>query len=243
MWLTLESTDGLPADFEPGHVLGLGLAQEHGYLRHAYTVSRGEPELRRFEHLYRVIPSGRMSPQLAGQFIGGTIYFHGPFHTPIQREIHRDASRIVLIATGAGIGPIYGYTEKALYEGETRPIFLYAGFREVSDMCLSEELNELSQRHTNLSWEFSLTRPPRGWMGLHGRVSECVPQQLERSHLYSSHFHLVGNGEMVHLVRKALMRAGVSPGYVSIETYFNHHVSPAESEIEALAEHFVSGLV
>src|SRR5678815_3847323 len=77
MWLTLESTDGLPADFEPGHVLGLGLAQEHGYLRHAYTVSRGEPELRRFEHLYRVIPSGRMSPQLAGQFIGGTIYFHG----------------------------------------------------------------------------------------------------------------------------------------------------------------------
>jgi hypothetical protein len=43
---------------------------------------------------------------------------------------------------------------------------------------------------------------------------------------------------MVHLVRKALERAGVSPGRVSIETYFNHHVSPAEAEIEALAEKF-----
>ena len=238
MWLTLEAADGLAAEFEPGHVLGLGLPQEHGYLRHAYTVSRGEPERHRFEHLYRVIPHGRMSPQLAEQFIGGTVYFHGPFHTPIQREIQRDAGSIVLIATGAGIGPIFGYTEKALREGETRPILLYAGFREVSDICLSEELNELSLRHTNLAWEFSLTRPPRGWMGLHGRVTECVPQQLDRSHLHSSHFHLVGNGEMVHLVRKALARAGVSPGRVSIETYFNHHFAPAEAEIEALAEQF-----
>jgi NAD(P)H-flavin reductase len=195
MWLTLEAADGLPAEFEPGHVLGLGLPQENGYLRHAYTVSRGEPERHRFEHLYRIIPHGRMSPQLAEQFSGGTVYFHGPFHTPIQREIQRDAGSIVLIATGAGIGPIFGYAEKALREGETRPIFLYAGFREVSDICLSEELNELSLRHTNLAWEFFTDAAAARMDGTPWpRHRMRVPQQLDRSHLHSSHFHLVGNG-------------------------------------------------
>jgi len=234
MWLTLEAADGLPAAFEPGHVLGLGLQQENGLMRHAYTVSRGEPSPGRFAHLYRIIPNGRMTPLLAAQNTGDTVYFHGPFHTPIQREIQRDAERVVLIATGTGVGPVFGYAEKTLREGETRPIALYTGFREVSDICLSEELDELSRRYANLSWEFSLTRPPRGWMGLAGRVTECVPEQLVQNELHTGHFHLVGNGDMVHLMRKALVRAGVSPGRVSIETYFNHHAEPPEPEIDSL---------
>jgi NAD(P)H-flavin reductase len=240
MWLSLEAADGLPAAFEPGHVLGLGLQQDHGLMRHAYTVSRGEPSLRRFEHLFRLIPNGRMTPLLAAQNTGDTVYFHGPFHTPIQREIQRDAERIVLVATGTGVGPVFGYAEKVLREGETRPISLYTGFREVSDICLSEELDELSRRCPNLSWEFSLTRPPRGWMGLEGRVTECVPEQLDLNDLHSSHFHLVGNGDMVHLMRKALVRAGVSPGRVSIETYFNHHAEPPELEIDLLVDRLLT---
>src|SRR5205823_10687075 len=131
---------------------------------------------------------------------------------------------------------IFGYAEKALREGERRPISLYTGFREVSDLCLSEELEELSRRHSNFSWEYSLTRPPRGWLGLEGRVTECVPRQLDRNQLHASHFHLVGNGEMVQLMRKALHRAGVSPGRVSIETYFNHHAIPSEPAIDLVAD-------
>lgn len=53
--------------------------------------------------------------------------------------------------------------------------------------------------------------------------------------LNAYHFHLVGNGEMVHFVRKALRRAGLAPERVSIETYFNHHAEPPEPEVEALA--------
>src|SRR5436305_261626 len=109
MWMTLEAMDDLPALFEPGHVLGLGLKQDQGLMRHAYTVSRGGPAPGRFEHLYRIIQNGRMTPLLARQTIGDTVYFHGPFHTPIQREIQRDAERIVLIATGTGGGPLFGY--------------------------------------------------------------------------------------------------------------------------------------
>src|SRR5262245_61827175 len=125
MWLALEALDELPAAYEPGHVLGLGLKFHDGYIRHAYTVSRGERGSRRFEHLYRVIVQGRMTPLLTRLGKGDTMFFHGPFHTPIQYEIDPAAERIALIATGTGVGPLFGYAEKALREGEKRPMTLY----------------------------------------------------------------------------------------------------------------------
>jgi NAD(P)H-flavin reductase len=239
MWLALEATDEFPAAFEPGHVLGLGLkGSDNNLMRHAYTVSRGKPAARQFEHLYRIVSGGHLSPRLARLAADDEIFFHGPFHTPIQQEIQADAERIVLISTGAGIGPLFGYAEKALSDGETRPLTLYAGFRQESHTCLAEELNGLTRAHPNFAWHFTLTRPQPGWRGLRGRVTESVSEHIDRGQLLKTHFHLVGNGEMVQLVRSALLRAGVSPGRVSIETYFNHYVNPPKDEVEQLAVRF-----
>ena len=238
MWIKLEATDELPAPFEPGHVLGLGLKYDQGTMRHAYTVSRSDPGSRRFEHLYRVIPDGRMTPHLAALPIGASISFHGPFHTPIQKEIRAAAERIVLIATGTGIGPVFGYAEKALSEGESRPMTLYAGFHVESDMCLVGELEALAREHSNFSWQFTVSHPSELWRGLTGRVTDCVPARIHNEELEVCHFHLVGNGEMVHVMRKALHHAGVSPERVSIETYFNHFAHPPDDEVHHLAARF-----
>ena len=239
MWIALEATDDLPAAFEPGHVLGLGIKQnDHTLMRHAYTVSRGQPSTRRFEHLYRIVSGGRLSPRLAELSDTDEVFFHGPFHTPIQHEIDADAESIVLMSTGAGIGPLFGYAEKVLTEGETRSMTLYAGFREESHACLAAELNGLARKHPNFSWHFALTNPSTTWTGLTGRVTECVPDQIDRRRLNSHHFHLVGNGEMVHLVRKALYVAGVPNGRVSIETYFNHYAEPPDRDVDQLAARF-----
>lgn len=238
-WLVLEAVDDLPAAFDPGHVLGLGLrVAEHSLMRHAYTVSRGAPERRRFEHLYRVVTGGRMSPRLAVLAAGDEVFFHGPFHTPIQIEIHPDAEHIILVSTGAGIGPLFGYAEKALGEGEARPMTLFAGFREESHMCLVRELAGLRSSHPNFDWRFTLTRPSGDWTGLVGRVTQCVPEHVGGEALKKLHFHLVGNGEMVLLMEAALLLAGLSQDRVSIETYFNHTVRLDRDEVERLAARF-----
>jgi len=62
---------------------------------------------------------------------------------------------------------------------------------------------------------------------------------LDIAKLNTYHFHLVGNGEMVHLMRKALAVAGISLGRISIETYFNHYVQPSNEGVEQLAEQFI----
>jgi len=236
LWLVLEAADDLPAAFEPGHVLGLGLKLNDGSLmRHAYTVSRGTPSSNRFEHLYRVISGGRMSQRLAALSTADIVYFHGPFHTPIQQEVCAEAGQIVLVSTGVGIGPLYGYSEKTLNDGERRPIGLLAGFREQSDTCLASDLEVLSRRHSNFSWQFTLTRPADSWGGLRGRVTDHLPETIDVEKLSTYHFHLVGNGEMVHLVRRALATCGVSPHRVSIETYFNHYFKPPSEDIDRVA--------
>jgi len=240
MWIALEAVDELPAAYEPGHVLGLGLKLNDCYMRHAYTVSRGKPQTRRFEHLYRIVSQGRMSPRLAELPPDAEMFFHGPFHTPIQQEIQTGADRIVLMATGAGVGPLFGYAEKALSEGETRPMSLFAGFREESDICLAGELDNLARSHLNFKWHCTTSHPTKNWRGLTGRITEWVPDSIEKEKLETYHFHLVGNGEMVHLVRKALYRAGMPAGRVSIETYFNHHAEPPNAEIDIPAERFCS---
>lgn len=234
VWLTLEAADDLAAAYEPGHVLGLGIKTPEGeMLRHAYTVSSGDPKARRFSHLYRVIPNGRMTPRLQLLRPGDEVFFHGPGHNPIQREVRAETSRIVGISTGTGIGPLFGYAEKALSEGERRPLTIYAGFREAEDICLKAELNALSRRFPNLSFYFTLSRPGESWKGLRGRVNESVPPLL--GGLDDLHIHLVGNGEMVHQWRPALHKAGMPKERVTIETYFNHHASPGEDSIQRLA--------
>jgi ferredoxin-NADP reductase len=239
IWITVEATDDEPAEYEAGHVLGLGLQQEDGhYLRHAYTISRGEPQLRRFTHLYRVIPEGRLTPILAQLQPGDPVSFIGPYHTPIRQEIQPDAERIVLIGTGTGVGPLFGYAEKTLPEGETRPLTLYAGFHEEADFCLVDELRTLERAHPNFAWHFTVTHPSVDWGGLRGRVTESVPPLIPKGTLQKHHFHLVGNGNMVHLVRKALYRAGMPAERVSIETYFNHHLDVNEEDVELVADRF-----
>jgi ferredoxin-NADP reductase len=235
MWITLEAADELPACYEPGHVIGLSLAIDHGHLRRAYTISHAEPHRRRFSLLYRIISNGRMSPRLAALPREATVFFRGRFHTPIQHEVRSSAERIVLMATGVGVGPISGYAKKALAEGETRPMSLYAGFREPSDICLAAELESLARAHANFEWHYTLTHPPTEWRGLTGRLTERVPDGIAPDRLHAYHVHLVGNGEMVHLVRQALYRAGMPMERVTIETYFNHHAEPLQENIEGLA--------
>src|SRR5262249_33308143 len=147
--------------------------------------------------LYRVIPRGHLSPRLAALTENAPVWFFGPFHTPIQQEIQPDAERIVLMATGVGVGPIAGYAEKALAEGEIRPISLYASFREESEMCLARELDRLAERHPNFEWLYTVTGPSSSWCGLTGRLTERVPDLIDTANLHTYHFHLVGNGGMV----------------------------------------------
>ena len=142
----------------------------------------------------------------------------------------------MLVSTGTGVGPIWGYAERALAGGLKLPLTVVAGFRELQDACLQDELTALAAAYPNFSWHFTLSKPAPGWKGLHGHVTDALPSLLGPvKHL---HFHLVGNGEMVVELYHILMRVGLKDERVTSEIYFNWAEDLDEKKQAFLASKF-----
>lgn len=235
-WLKLEVHGDSPLDHEPGTVLGLAMRHGTEALRHAYTVSWADPAARTLEFLYRVIPGGRMTPHLSALGPGAELAIMGRGGHPISAEVSTQPAGLVLVSTGTGIGPIFGYSKKALQGGLEIPIQLFAGFREEEDACLKEELVQLAAKFPHFKWHFSLSRPQPSWKGLRGHVTESMATVL--GPVGDQHFHLVGNGKMVVELYKVLRLVGLEDERVTSEIYFNYAEDLDPERLRSLAGKF-----
>lgn len=226
--VTLRLPDDLPFPFLPGHVVAL---RDLGF-RHAYTVCRAHPGDRLLDLVFRVIPGGRLTPHLASAPPGHVVEVSGLHHRPVEEEVCPAAEAVVGLSTGSGVGPLWGFAERALARGFARPITLVTGFREEADIGLGPELEALQARHGGFRWHPALTRPSAGWRGAAGRVGEVAPARVGDPR--SSHFHLVGNGRMVADLKAVLRAVGVPAEQVSAETFFNHNAEADPGAVEAL---------
>jgi NAD(P)H-flavin reductase len=229
--LQLSLADDLPFPFQPGHVVVVG----NGEHRHPYTVCQADPARRQLGLVFRVLPGGRMTPALERAQPGQELALSGLHHRPILEEVAPAAEAVVGLATGSGIGPLWGFAASALAAGFSRPIQLFAGFREEADICLAAELDALQAAHPGFRWQPTLTQPGPGWRGLCGRLGEVAPALIPRP--ASCHFHLVGNGAMLAEMKAALRECGVPGDQVSSEVFFNFK---AEADAPAVRE-IVSG--
>jgi ferredoxin-NADP reductase len=234
--LTLQVPGDSPLDHAPGTVVGLALRHQGAILRHAYTVSQADPARRTLEFLYRVIPHGRMTPHLAALGPDDELTLSGRGGHPIPQEVDTQPAGLVLVSTGTGIGPNYGYSRWALERGSTVPITLIAGFREAEDACLQAQLESLAQAHPTFQWHFSLSRPGPAWTGLRGRVSDSMAPLL--GPVGDLHFHLIGNGNMVVELYQALRRVGLTDERVTSEVYFNYPDPVDHARVEGIAAGF-----
>jgi len=230
--LQLALPDPLPFPFEPGHVAVLRLAGH----RHPYTLSQVDPERRTVGILFRVIPGGRLTPALEQLVPGALVEFSGLHHAPVLEGIAPEAAAVVGLGTGSGIGPLWGFAERALAQGFDRPISLYGGFREAADICLAPELDALQARHAGFRWAATLTRPDPAWTGLRGRLGESVPPLVPDPR--ACHWHLVGNGAMLAEFKAALAAAGVPEAQVTSEVFFNYNAKADPAVAAAIAGRF-----
>jgi CDP-4-dehydro-6-deoxyglucose reductase len=144
---------------------------------------------------------------------------------------------IVLVSTGTGIGPLLGFSELALAKAYSKPISLFAGFREAQDACLEQDLGRLAAAHPNFEWHLSLSKPGADWKGLRGHVTESMAAHL--GPVGKLHFHLIGNGNMVVELYEVLMAVGLKDERVTSEVYFNYAEPLDPDRLKSLASNFV----
>ncbi|MWV15510.1 2Fe-2S iron-sulfur cluster binding domain-containing protein [Pseudomonas sp. L-22-4S-12] len=135
----------------------------------------------RIELAIRRQPGGRLSNRLLDHLAIGSVLELGQ----AQGELHwpQDSAGVVLLAAGSGITPLLGLLREALSRGFAAPISLLHYVREQGQRPFVEELQQLMQRHPNLSVRWALTGEPAADEPLRGRFTGEHLQGLAPDHV------------------------------------------------------------
>lgn len=246
--LHIDSVDEV--SYEPGHVLALEIeaggssaedadsktyqdAKENGgWMRGPYTVSRSTDKS--IDILLKIV--GEKSKRFAAAEPGTPLQFGGKFKVPILEGISADSTkRVVLISTGVGVGPCVGAIEKALKQESFPPIDLIASYRTEGEVVYKDHLDALQSEHPEkFGWEKVITSEQ-------GRLS-ATPENLKAltdtkfgGSLEDTHYHLIGNGQMVSEFKEGLQKAGVPDEKITVEMYFNHKAEVGAEAVDRIA--------
>lgn len=240
-------------DYEPGHVLALEInaedvsdlekdadskthkdAEENGgWMRGPYTVSRSTDKS--LDILLKVV--GEKSKRFASAEPGTPLQFGGKFHVPILEGVSVDTTkRVVFISTGVGIGPCVGAIEKAFeQESSFPPIDLIASYRTEEEIVYKDQLDKLQMEHPDkLSWKAVITSE-QGRLSSSVNNLKALTETTYPAGLDNTHYHLIGNAQMVSEFKAGLEKAGVPEGKVTVEMYFNHKAEQDAERVDRIA--------
>jgi len=235
--LSFQVVDDQPFDFHPGYFIGIKAnVEDVGPCKSPYCIVSPPNPDRTFQLLVRLVPEGPLSYYLAGLDVGEVIGFRGPSGRSMAPK--EEGTELVLLATGVGVGPLLAFVQDLTTHGFARPIRLFWGLRLVEDICLLDELDDLTSRCDSFSYQVSLSQPPDDWTGLWGRVTETVPPLLET--LGNKHYYLVGNGEMTEEMSTVLSDLGVDVRLIYEEVYFNVKYKPDRQIMDTVRSRFVA---
>jgi ferredoxin-NADP reductase len=244
-------SDDVTLDYQPGHVLALELEDTSddavqsedaktngGWMRGPYTVSRSTADS--VDIMIRVV--GKKSRAFAQADAGTPVRLGGKFKIPILEGIDRENVRkVVLLSTGVGVGPCVGAVEMALQQDASfPPIALFASYRESGDVAYRAHLDDLAQQYpTKFCWTPVITCE-NGRLSKNEDNMRLVTASMEDFGIADTHYHLIGNAQMVNEWKEGLQQAAVPGERVTVEQYFNHKAAPDEKAIATIASAIAS---
>lgn len=234
--MTFQVVDDDPFTYNPGQFIGIRHdVPEKGLSRTPYCLVSPPNDEKTFQLLVRMVPQGPLSIYLGSLHIGDVIAFRGPSGRSMVPK--KEYEELVLLATGVGIGPFLFLMRRLTAEGSEQPVRLFWGLRLTDDICLVDELDELTKANPHFSYQLSLSQPPPTWTGLRGRITESVPPLIPK--LGGKRFYLVGNGIMTEEMTSALSDLGVDREFIYQEPFFNTRHKADPRVVAAIRERFV----
>lgn len=186
--------------FRAGQLINL-----HGrnYLEdRSYTICSGEADPF-LSVLFRLIPSGVLTPQLASLKAGDLIDISGPYGEFTVRD---PTCPIVFIATGTGIAPCRAY----LRSNPGLTITLIHGVRDEKDLYYRDEMSRTFYHPC-----VTAGKAPPGIYS--GRVTDCARSMAFPE---NSHYYLCGANEMIYEMKELLEARGISRSCIFSEEYY-----------------------
>merc|ERR1712147_414486 len=134
-----------------------------------------------------------------------------------------------LVSTGVGVGPCIGSIEEAMKEEDFPPIELYPSFRTKEEIVCGEYLDSLG-----IKWQAIVTEEIGRLSANEENMKIIIPS--EDLTVEDTHYHLIGNGQLVSEWKEGLSQAGVPASKITVEMYFNHKAEADPNAIEVIAK-------
>jgi predicted ferric reductase len=202
--------------FQPGQFAWLTVGSSPFSDReHPFSFSgSAERAPRRLEFTIKAL--GDFTRSLRGVRPGQHAYLDGPFGA-LSADRHPRADGFVFIAGGIGITPMMSHLRTFADRRDPRPLVLIYGNVDLDSMTFREEIDALGARLA-LKTVYVLARPPAGWEGERGFVTEdLLGRHIPREGRHE--YFICGPQPMMDLVERALYRLGVPVGSFHSERF------------------------
>lgn len=139
--VTIEASDAAGFDFEAGQFVWLNTSKRSGGVKdHPFSIASCQADLPKVSFLIRNL--GDYTSKLDTLTIGQDVYVDGPYGS-INLAESTKSKAIVLIAGGAGIGPMLSLLRGLAEKNDPRPIRLIYGNNHIDQMVLQDEIKAL----------------------------------------------------------------------------------------------------
>jgi CDP-4-dehydro-6-deoxyglucose reductase len=191
-----------PLEFAPGQYVDLILP---GGERRSFSIACATHPAHMLELHIRRIPGGQFSQRVFDDLIAGAVLrVEGPFG---DFTVQQSSRPWLMVAGGTGIAPIKCMLERALQEGEQRPIRLFWGVRLEQDLYAREYFDTLQREFANFRWEPVLSQM------VHQAVMKTVAD------LWVYDIYVAGPQGLVSAVRTEFPDAGANPAAIFFESF------------------------
>ncbi len=204
MQLMLSLPGGERMHFGAGQYINILLG--NGQAR-AYSFANAPHDNALIELHVKLIPGGVFSTQVFSTLkTGDTLSIEGPFGRFTLRPGNRP---ILLVATSTGFAPLKSIVEDAFHRRIHRPIRLYWGVRQRSDLYMFDQCERWQREHGSFTFIPVLSREPAGdWHGRTGHVDTAILEDFPD--LRDHEVYVCGSVQMVTSAVPAFLARGLS---------------------------------
>ncbi|MBA4501481.1 NADH:ubiquinone reductase (Na(+)-transporting) subunit F [Marinobacterium marinum] len=213
--ITLALDDSMA--FQAGQYVNLTIPGVEG--TRAFSIANTPGDSDRLELHVRKVPGGAGTTWLHEQLKeGDSLDVSGPYGQFFVRK--SDDRGTIFIAGGSGLSSPQSMILDLLSEGDTRPIYLFQGARNVAELYNRDVFEALAAEHDNFHYIPALNEPreDENWHGFKGFVHEAAVQHFDNR--FNGHkAYLCGPPPMIDAAITALMQGRLFEQDIHMEKF------------------------
>ncbi|MDO6562405.1 ferric reductase-like transmembrane domain-containing protein [Amphritea sp. 1_MG-2023] len=214
--VTIEKKSDSAFNFTAGQFVWLNTSQHSGGVKeHPFSIASCQRDLPKISFIIRNL--GDYTSKLNQLTVGQDVYLDGPYGSMNLAE-SANAKAIVLIAGGAGIGPMLSLLRGLAEAHDPRPIRLIYGNNHMDQMVLQDEIKRLEKTMPNFKQQLACLTAPICTDIYQGVIDTCCIEAVIKSESPDDWtVYLCGPKPMITSVNKSLKSLKISRANIHFE--------------------------